>query len=142
MSAENKALIRRVEEAWNTNNLSALDPLFAPNFMSHSAIPMLPPGLPGAKQAHQMAMKAFPDRKVSIEDIIAEGDKVVVRARVTATNKGGVPWMGVPANDKKIDTGWVSIYRIANGKVAEHWGINDEAGLMRQLGALPTGARA
>ena len=139
---ENKAIVRRVEAAWNDGNLDALDPLFAPNFAPASAVPGLPPGLAGAKLAHQSSMQSFPDRQTMIEDLIAEGDKVVVRMRMTGTNLGGVPWFGLPANGKPIDVSWVSIYRLADGQIVDHWAVMDMLGLMQQLGVLPAPGQA
>lgn len=143
MSAEgNKALVRQIEEAWNSGNLTALDNLFAPNFVAHNAVPGLPPGLGGAKMAHQGSLQSYPDRQTRIEDMIAEGDKVVVRMRMTGTNQGGLPWMGVPANGNKVDVQWISIYRIADGKVVEHRAEMDMLGMMQQLGVIPVPGQA
>jgi predicted ester cyclase len=86
--------------------------------------------------AHQGAMQSFPDRKVHIEEILAEGDTVVVRARITGTNDGGFPLFDVPANGSKIDIPFVGIYRLRDGKIVSHWGLNDALTLMMQLGAI------
>ncbi len=137
MGDENKELVRRLEEAWNRSDVDRVRELLAPDFVSHSVAPGMPATVDAIVQAHQMSMQSFPDRKVAIEDILAEGDKVVVRCRTTGTNKGGLPWAGVPANDKPIDFSWISKYRIKGGKVAEHWGLNDTGTLMAQLGAMP-----
>jgi predicted ester cyclase len=137
VSEENKEIVRRIEEAWNNQDLDALDELFAPEFDNRATgTPGLPPGLAGAKMAHGMAMQSFPDRKVTIEDIVAEGDRVAVRARVTGTNTGGFPAFHVPPNDARIDIGFISIYQLREGKVVRHWGLNDTAALMQQLGAV------
>lgn len=135
---ENKAVVRQIEEAWNAGQLDALDALFAPDFMPHNTVPGLPPDLAGAKMSHQASVQAFPDRRTTIEDLIAEGDQVVVRVRMTGTNTGGVPWFGAPANGKKVDWQWISIYRVAAGKVVEHRAVMDLLGLMQQLGVIPT----
>jgi predicted ester cyclase len=141
-SEENKAVVRRIEEAWDTDQLDALDPLFEPNFVAHNAVPMLPPGLEGAKMAHGMSKQAFPDRRTHIEDILAEGDQVMVRVRMTGTNQGGLPWFGIPANGKSVDTQWISIYRLANGQVVEHRAVMDLMAMMQQLGAIPAPGEA
>ncbi len=135
MSEENKALVRRIEEAWDSGDLDALDGLFAPEVLSHANVPWLPPGLAGWKLAHQNMKAAVPDRLVSIEDMIAEGDLVVVRCRLTGTNRGGLPWAGVGPNDSRIDMQWISVYRIADGRVVETWAINEMMKLVDQLGA-------
>lgn len=135
MSASNKEIVRRVEAAWDAGRLDELDQYFAPDFRSHAAVPGLPPGLAGAKLAHQASMAAFPDRKVVIRDLIAEGDKVVVRTSMSGTNRGGLPFLGIPANGKRMEgVESVSIYGLVDGKIFEHWGLNDTLGIMAQLG--------
>ncbi len=134
---DNKEIVRTVEEAWDSQDLGALDQYFAPEFdNSASAVPGLPPGLAGAKMAHQGAMQSFPDRKVVIEEIVGDGDTVAVRTRVTGTNDGGFPLFSVPANGARIDFPAVGIYRFQDGKIVGHWGLNDALTLMMQLGAI------
>jgi predicted ester cyclase len=137
MSEANKELVRRVEAAWESGDLDALDELFSPDVVSHAAVPFLPPGLVGWKMAHRQMLEAVPDRRVTIEDMIAEADKVVVRARLTGTNRRGLPWAGVSPNGSMIDMEFISIYRIEAGKIVECWALNDMATLTRQLGADP-----
>jgi steroid delta-isomerase-like uncharacterized protein len=138
VSEPNKNVIRQIEEAWNANQLDMLDQYFAPNFVQHSAMPGSTPSLATAKQAHQAGMQGFPDRKTSIEDIVADGDKVAVRIRLTGTNTGGLPFIGVPANGKPVDVQYISIYTLQDGKVTEHRAVMDIMGLMQQLGAIPS----
>jgi steroid delta-isomerase-like uncharacterized protein len=141
--SEAKDVVRRLEEAWAANDLTTVDELLAPDLVSHDAPPGMPPGREGAKAAHQMAMASFPDRRMTIEDIVGEGDRVAVRTTIRGTNTGGVPWLGVPANGKAVDIESISVYRVAGGKVAEHWGQNDVGRLMMQLGvASPMPAQA
>jgi steroid delta-isomerase-like uncharacterized protein len=135
---DNKAIVLQIEEAWNANNLDALDALFAADFVQHNPVPGMPASLDMAKQAHQMSLQAFPDRRTSVEDIVAEGDQVAVRMRMTGTNRGGLPWFGIPANDRPIDVQYISIYRVQDGKVVEHRAQMDLLGLMQQLGAIPS----
>ena len=134
---ENKTIVRQVEEAWNSGNLDALDNLFAPNFIAHSAVPGMPAGLQGAKMAHMGSVQALPDRRTTIEDLLAEGDYVVARVRMTGTNKGGFPWLGIPANGNSVDVQWTSLYRLVDGKIVEHSAVMDMLGLLQQLGAIP-----
>lgn len=134
---ESKAIVRQVEEAWNSGNLAALDALFAPDFIAHSAVPGMPPGLEGAKMAHMGSVSALPDRRTTIEDLLAEGEYVVARVRMTGTNQGGFPWLGIPANGNRVDVQWTSVYRLANGKIIEHRAVMDMLGLLQQLGAVP-----
>jgi predicted ester cyclase len=138
MGIRNKDVVRHVEEAWGTNDLDALDQYFAPDFdNSQSAMPGVPAGLEGAKMAHAMSMFSFPDRRTEIVDLIAEGDTVVVRIRMTGTNQGGFPAFAVAANGNPVDIQYVGIYRLRDGKIVQHWGLNDVMSLLMQLGAIP-----
>ena len=130
-----KDVVRRLEEAWAANDLATVDQLLAPDLVSHDAPPGMPPGREGARAAHQMAMTSFPDRHMTIEDVLGDGDRVAVRTTLRGTNTGGVPWLGVPPNGRPIEIESISIYRVANGRVVEHWGQNDVGRLMMQLGA-------
>ena len=138
--ADNKEIVRRIEDAWDRNDLAALDQYFAPDFNNaQSGTPGLPPGLAGSKLAHQGVMSAFPDRKATIVDLVGDGDKVAVRVRVTGTNTGGAPFLGQPeANGAKIDFEIWSLYQLRDGRVVAHWGINDGVTAMMQVGAMPT----
>lgn len=136
MSAEqNKAIVRRYREVHNSNALDQLDEIVAKDIISHSALPGLPAGLEGGKIAHRAVIAAFPDCKVTIDLLIAEGDFVVERFTSTGTHKG--PFMGMSATGKSFKTTGISIFRLANGKIVEHWGENDTATLMQQLGMTP-----
>jgi predicted ester cyclase len=133
---ENKAIVRRYREIHNSNNLAALDQIVDANIISYSGVPGLPPGLEGGKMVHNMFLSAFPDSQVTTEDLIAEGDKVVERFSFHGTNKGS--FMGAPPTGKQVTTTGMSVFRIANGKIVEHWGENDALGVMQQLGLIPT----
>lgn len=136
MSAEeNKAVVRKYRTAHNQNKLDALDAIVAQDLISHSALPGLPPGLAGGKMAHQGFLAAFPDTQTTTEDLIAEGDKVVERYTARGTHKGD--FMGAPPTGKKFSVESIVIFRFANGKIVEMWGLNDATGLMVQLGLMP-----
>jgi len=137
MSAEeNKALVRRFyDEVLNKKNLAAIDQISAANYVDHSAPPGVPPGLAGEKAWFAMLHAAFPDGRTTIEDIVADGDKVVVRGVMTGTHKG--EFLGVPATGKKVEIRGIDMIRIQNGKSVEHWGQWDTMGLMQQLGVVP-----
>lgn len=115
--SEARDTVRRLEEAWAANDLATVDELIAPDLVSHDAPPGMPPGREGAKAAHQMAMTSFPDRRMTIEEVIGDGDRVAVRTTIHGTNTGGVPRLGVPANGRKMDIESISIYGVENGKV-------------------------
>ncbi len=135
---DNKDVVRRIEEAWDRNDPAALDQYFAPAFdNAQSGTPGLPPGLAGAKIAHGAAMAAFPDRRVRILDLVADGDRVFVRSQVTGTNTGGAAFLNAPeANGAKVDFEMWGVYRLRDGKVVAHWGLNDGARAMMQVGGL------
>ena len=138
MAAEqNKALIVRfVEELFNRGNMGIVGEIFAPDFIERE---QLPPGIPdgreGVKVLTTELRSAFPDFKATIDDILAEGDKVVIRMTWSGTQKG--EFMGVPATGKRVSFGVIDIIRITNGKLVEHWGQMDSMSLMQQLGAIP-----
>jgi len=131
----NKAIIRRYRQAHNQNDMAALDEIVAADIISHSHLPNVPAGREGGKMVHQGSIAAFPDGKTTTDDLIAEGDKVVERFTLVGTHKGD--FMGIPATGKPIKVTGMSIFRIANGKIVEHWGENDAMGLLMQLGVLP-----
>ena len=138
MSTEqNKALVRRmVEEVFNRGNTRQVDEFLAVDFVEHEVLPPgVAPGREGVKQLAAMIRSAFPDFKATIDDLIAEGDKVVLRMTWRGTHKGA--FMGVPPTGKSVAFGVFDIIRIADGKFVEHWGQMDGMGLMQQLGALP-----
>ena len=123
--SDNKETVRRIEEAWSRNATDELDQYFAPDFVAHSNVPGMPPGLAGAKMAHGMVTQFLTDRKSEILDLVGDGDKVVLRARITGTNANGVPWIGAEANGQPYDFESWSMYTFRDGKVVEHVGLND-----------------
>ncbi len=137
MSEENKALTRRfIEEVLNKGNLDAVDELMDPNYVEHSPFPGQAPGLEGQKQMFAMMRAAFADFNVTIEEMIAEGDKVVVRSTTRGTHNG--EFMGIPPTGKQVTVSEIHIIQIAEGKGVAHWGEQDTMGMMQQLGVIPT----
>lgn len=133
---ENKALARRMVEAWNRGDLAALDDLIAPDYVFHDpADPALPPGPRGAKAQLTAFRAAFPDLRLTIEAEIAEGAMVVQRLSITGTHRG--PFAGVPPTGKRVTTSSIEVLRVEQGKIAEHWDELDMMGLLQQLGAFP-----
>jgi predicted ester cyclase len=133
-SSKNKDLVRKLEETYESGTLDELASFFTTDFVGHNMVPGMPSDSETIKMIHRMSVSAMPDRKVTIEDIVAEGDKVVTRCRVQGTNSGGFPAYGAEANNAKVDFEFISIYRVKDGKLAEHWGIIDGEALLRQLG--------
>ena len=137
MSEEKKAVVRLynelVERYWRTGDADAFDEVVASDFVHHA--PGLPPDLEGMKQALPMFRAAFPDMRLTVEDMIAEGDKVVDRVTVRGTHEGEL--MGIPASGKQVEFMETHISRIADGKIVERWGEWDALGMMQQIGAVP-----
>ena len=138
---DNVEVVRAIEDAYNRQDYGALDGLIAADFVAHTpGSEIMPAGLEGAKAADIGAWQAFPDKRSEILDIFGAGDRVVVHVRMTGTNQGGLPWFGVPANGRAVDTDWIQISRHgADGRVVETWAQMDVPRLMVQLGAMPGG---
>ncbi len=131
---DNKALVRRWIEALNKQNLAAFDELCAPDFVHHSPS-ITVQGLEAYKQAISGEFTAFPDMRFTIEDILAEGDAVAVRLTGHGTHQGNL--QGIPPTGKQATIPGMTIYRIADGKLAEQWESLDDLGLLQQLGVIP-----
>ncbi len=134
---ENKAIERRLtEELWNKGNLAVVDELYATNFVSHgSDIPGVTPDREGYKQFVTMSRTALPDFHTTVEDMFAEGDKVVQRFTARGTHKG--EFMGIPPTGKQVTITGIGIHRITGGKIVEDWVNMDMLGMMVQLGLVP-----
>jgi steroid delta-isomerase-like uncharacterized protein len=138
MSAEgNKALIRRyVEEVWNKGNLSVIGEILATKFIRHDpADPEPVSSSEGLKQVVTMYRTAFPDVHFTIDDQIAEGDKVATRWRGSGTHKGSL--RGIAPTGKESTVTGIVISRIVGGKIVEEWGNWDTLGMLQQLGVVP-----
>lgn len=131
---ENKALMRRWIEAVNQRNLAVLDELCVPDFVYHNASQTMQ-GLEAFKQVLSMYLAAIPDVHFTLEDVIAEGDRVVTRQTYRGTHQGTL--MGIPPTGKQVTLTGMAITRIASGKVVEQWANNDDLGLLQQLGVVP-----
>lgn len=129
-----EAAARIIEEFINKNNPSVADELFADDFINHSPQFGVAPDRDGLKQMIAMSHQAFPDLHMTIEDIITENDKVVVRMRTTGTFTG--EFLGVPPTNKSMNYPQISIIRFEDRKVKERWNINDQLEVMQQLGVL------
>lgn len=136
MSSEDyKALGRRLVEAVNTGNLAIIDEVFASGYVDKNPFPGTTPDREGVKQGLKQFRAAFPDFRYTIEDEITAGDKLVQRLTARGTQKG--EFQGVPATGKQAVWSEIHIVRLVNGKVVEHWGIEDQLGMMQQLGLAP-----
>jgi steroid delta-isomerase-like uncharacterized protein len=135
--SENKAVARRlVDEVLCGGDLHAFDEIVAADYVNHN-IPV--PGIPGTKAGFRTLVeatrRAFPDVRVHVDDIVAEGDVVVFHDHVDATSRE--EFFGVPANGKTV--AWTEIHwlRVRDGQIAEHWTNFDQLGILQQLDALP-----
>ena len=139
MSAEeNKAIVRRTFEELDKHNLAVLDEVMVPDYVHHD--PALPPamqqGRDNYRQGTAMFYTAFPDLQGTIEDMIAEGNKVASRLTWRGTHQAEL--LGIPPTGKQVQFTMMAIHRIVDGKITEGWVNFDALGMMQQLGAIPT----
>jgi steroid delta-isomerase-like uncharacterized protein len=136
---ENKAVVRRLMDAlndrvWPTGDLTAADPFISPSYMYHDPANPLT-GREGFRRLVDLYRTAFPDTRFTIEDQIAEGDRVLTRMTARGTHTG--PLMGIPASGRPIEVSVLSLMRVVGGQVVEEWERFDTAHLLAQIGALP-----
>jgi predicted ester cyclase len=136
MSEEQKEQVFRrvIKEGYNNGNLPALDDLFTPNFVEHQD-GYIPPTLEGVKANIINLRAAFPDFKITIEEMIVSRDKTW--AHLTARGTHSQHFIGLPPTGKSFVVTVIDICRFENGKIAEHWGVADRLSLMMQLGVIP-----
>ena len=119
------AFLAADEKWWNAH--------IAPGFRRHDpGLPFEVVGPAGVKTLAAAMLPGIPDMQLPIEDVIAEGEKVLVRLRVQGTHGG--PLLGLPATGRKIDIGVLDLFQVRDGKLIEHWALLDNLGLLRQLG--------
>lgn len=140
MSTEtNKAVCRRMlDQLYNQHRPDLVPEFFTEDLVLHigRASPDLAIGIEGFKERVNMALRAFPDIQITVDDEIAAGEKVVVRWTVTGTHQG--EFGDIPPTGEAVTRAGVAIYRLVDGKIAENWLFADDLDFMRQLGALPT----
>jgi len=139
MSEDNKAILRRInDEVFSQGNLDLVDELFSPNYVLHD------PGIPGGElrgtesfkqQWVSMFRTAFPDLQLSVEDQVAEGDKVVTRYTGRGTHQGEL--MGIPPTNNEAVVSGIIVSRVSGGRIEEEWNSFDALGMMQQLGVIP-----
>src|SRR6266511_1972371 len=133
---QSKEIYRRfVDEVINGGNTDAVEDLFSADYVDHSRPPDAPEGLEGVKAIPRMFRGAFPDVTFTIEDMIEEGDIVATRVTGRGTHKG--PFLGVEPTGVQATWASMGFFRVADGKIVEHWGAPDLASLLTQLGAIP-----
>ena len=136
--ATNKELALRFYAALSSDDIDSFDEFMAPDLVDRDPLPGQPAGLAGFKAGMLGFRTAFPDLQARAEDVIAEGDRVVARIVVTGTNSGSL--FGQPPTGKAVTLSAIDIWRVADGRLAEVWHIEDMLGLLTQLGmAAPLG---
>jgi len=123
-----------IEKAYSKGDLELLDKAFAPNFVEHQA-GIVPPTVEGVGRSIAYLRRAFPDLKLTIEEIIADGDKTWARITGRGTHQG--PFMGLSPTGRSIVVTVMDVCRFENGQIVEHWGVADQLAVMAQLGGLP-----
>lgn len=132
---ENKALVGQFFEAVNAGDLDALDQYVAEDFVEHEAFPGLPTKGPEApKAAIGLFRGAFPNLHMTSDEILADGDKVVVRGTMSGTHQG--EFMGIPPTNNSFKVQFIDIIEMRDGKATAHWGVTDQAAMMQQLGLM------
>jgi steroid delta-isomerase-like uncharacterized protein len=132
---ENKAIVRRWnDQIWSNRSLAAIDELLATDFVWYYPPPGVAPDREGYKK-QVVTLAAFADVQCTVEDMVAEEDKVAIRWIWRGTHKG--EYMGVAPTGKQVTITGISILRIVGGKIVEEWGESDMLGFMQQLGVVP-----
>jgi predicted ester cyclase len=135
----NKAAVRQFCDAVNTGDAelisTAIDELVEPNALIRTPLPLQTTGAQKMKEVFARLHRAFPDLQITVEDLIAEGDKVVSKNSVTGTHRG--EYMGVSPTGTSVIYDEIFILRFAGGRIAETWGVVDVLSQMRQLGVIP-----
>lgn len=138
-TANNKATVRRFDDAINSGDADliskTIDEVVDPNVLFHAPVPLGMTGLDAVKYAIATFRAAYLDVRITVEDVIAEGDKVVSRQTVTGTHRGEI--MGCPPTGKAVKYNEIFVFRFVDGRVAEVWGVVDVFSQMKQLGMIP-----
>jgi steroid delta-isomerase-like uncharacterized protein len=136
--SSNRATYRRLHDATNSGDLELIeqtvDEVFHPDAVFHTPVPTDATAPQAVKRAWAMLLRAFPDIHVTVEDVITDGDKVVLRNTVTGTHQG--EYRGMPPTGKSITYSEIFIIRFREGRIAEGWGVVDVFSQLQQLGAI------
>ena len=137
METENnkEKIVRFINELNEQGSRVAAEQFLDPAYVDHSAPPYLPPGAEGWRQLRTPFFTAFPDLHVTIDYMVAEGDKVAVQYTIRGTHQGEL--MGIPPTGKQVMVRGLDMNRFKDGKLVERWGNQDDVGMMQQLGVMP-----
>ncbi|MFF2350926.1 ester cyclase [Kitasatospora sp. NPDC058115] len=134
------ATLRRLHDAVGSGDpelvAATIDEVAAPDLLVRTPLPLDTTGVQALKQVFTTLLRAFPDLRVTVEDVIAQGDKVVSRNTVTGTNLG--EYLGRPPTGRAVRYDEIFVFRFADGRIAETWGVVDLLTQLRQLGVLPS----
>jgi steroid delta-isomerase-like uncharacterized protein len=138
-ATSNRATFRHFHDAVNSGDMdlisNVIDEVFEPDVQIRTPLPVEATGAQALKQVWATLLLAYPDLHVTVEDLIAEGDKLVCRNVVTGTHHG--EYMGIPPTGKSVTYNEIFIVRFEGGRIAETWGVVDVLSQMKQLGAIP-----
>ncbi len=138
---DHTATLQRMYDLVNAGDIDGFGELLADDFVEHEVTPGLAPTREGVKTFFRAYRAAFPDLRMTTEDVMSSGDRAVARVRATGTNQGD--FMGMPATGKSVDVQLIDIMRFGDdGLVHEHWGVVNLLAMMQQLGVVPAGAPA
>jgi steroid delta-isomerase-like uncharacterized protein len=141
MSTDHAATARRLYDLINAGDIDGFGWLLADDFVEHEETPGLAPNKQGVIAFFRMQRAAFPDMHMQVEDVVADGQKVVARVRYTGTHQG--EFQGMPATGKAVDAQLIDIFGFGDdGLVHDHWGVMDALAMMQQIGAVPAGPPA
>ena len=134
---QHKQVTRRLIAMFNQRDYAAVDSLISKDHVNHAIRTRPGPrhGREGVRAVIKSIESAFPDFKMKILDMIAEGDRVAYRMLFTGTHKG--PYMGIEPTGRKVSFEAMHLLRFSDGKVAEHWSVRDDLTRLRQLGQFP-----
>jgi steroid delta-isomerase-like uncharacterized protein len=123
-----------IEEVWNDHDFANFEELVADDHFEHMVVPEHQHGVAGERYAMEWVLSVFPDHRFDIEDDVADGDTVAARGTCSGTHEGEL-W-GIPPTGERFAVQQVHWFRVADGKVAEHWAVRDDLGMLRQLGVM------
>ena len=135
MSEQNKAVFQKMMNALNAKDLATLESLVDEDFVDNNAMPDMPANKEGMINMMRMFVSAFPDLNITVNHWVAEGDLVVGVMTTEGTQTG--EFMGMPPSGKEFSISEMHMIRVANGKMVEHWGVQDNMSMMQQLGVIP-----
>jgi len=134
-SENNKNIVKQMYEGFNTNDWDKLAAIITPDYIEHNPDAGQKPGFDGLKETFAMYRASFPDMKFTANHVLADGEWVCAHYTFTGTNTGAM--MGSPATGKSVSVEGYDLVRVANGKMVEHYGVFDFAGMLMQLGKMP-----